>query len=337
MMRGQARTAPFMARLHEALEMKGAPIVVGLDPRPELFPPDVWPARGSKAEGDDARRAAAGAIVRFNELILDAVQDLVVAVKPQLAFYERWGWPGIQALEGTIRMAQDRGLLVVVDGKRNDIGATADAYAQTYLGPAEGESPAVASGLEADALTVNPYLGSDSLAPFVSRCRTGGKALFVLVRTSNPSGDELQGLPVAEGTVGAASSPRRLTGPSVADRVADLVAALNEGMDQIDGFGPIGAVVGATRPDEARRLRERLPGVLFLVPGYGAQGAGAAEAQAAFDEAGRGALVNSARGILYAWRAAHPRDPGTSKQVGQAARDAAAAMGAQLRAMLLAR
>lgn len=306
---------PFVQRLHEAVDEKGAPVVVGLDPRPALFPPDLAPRA---AAGEDVRRATARAIVRFNELILDAVHDIAVAVKPQAAFYERWGWPGIEALEQTMSMARERGLLVIADGKRNDIGSTASAYAEAWLGGPEGATP---SGLEADGLTVNPYLGTDGLAPFAAACRERGKALFVLLRTSNPSGDELQALKVSETE-------------TVALRIGRLIASLNDGLPLVDGYGPVGAVVGATRPEEARSLRERLPGVMFLVPGFGAQGAGAAEAAAAFDERGRGVLVNSARGILYAFRTERPGEAGSGDRFAEAARRAARTMADQLQEAL---
>lgn len=324
---------PFMERLHRAIASKGAPVVVGLDPRPSLFPEDVWGPEGSG--GDDPRRNTADAIVRFNELILDAIHDVAVAVKPQLAFYERWGWPGVMALERTMRMAKERDLLVIADGKRNDIGSTAEAYAQTYLGVPMPDGLAVSSGLEADALTVNPYLGVDGLQPFVDKCVGGGKAVFVLARTSNPSSAQLQQLQTVDASARNEPSSRGGAGPTVAERVADVIVSLNEGLPRSSGYGPVGAVVGATHPEEARRLRSRMPGVMMLVPGYGAQGAGAKDARAAFDEGGRGAIVNSARGILYAWHAQRPGGEGTGDNFAKAARRAALSMQAELRGVLL--
>lgn len=317
----------FPARVFAATAEKGGPVVVGLDPRPELLPPDLiaWGRRQSS----DPRQAAALAISAFNRLIIDAVADIAVAVKPQLAFFEQLGWPGIRALEETMAYARERGLLVIADGKRHDIGSTAEAYARAYLGytGARGKGACgglddIASGLEADALTVSPYMGTDSLEPFLAACRERGKGIFVLVRTSNPSGAELQDLPVGMG-----EKPTTL-----AERVGQLVMRWNEGMPTADGYGPVGAVVGATGPEEAARLRRQLPGVLFLVPGYGAQGAGATEAAAAFAPDGRGALVNAARAIQYAWRLEHPDDPGSADDYAAAARRAALRMRAELRA-----
>lgn len=317
---------PFMERLTTAVTDKGGPVVVGLDPRPEWFPPDIMQYAADVAPADGRLRIAA-AIVRFNECIIDAVHDIAVAVKPQLAFYERWGWQGMWALQQTMQIARERGLLVIADGKRNDIGSTAAAYAETYLGRGRGSDDGASgvlsdpgSGLEADALTVNPYLGTDGIAPFVDACRDNGKGIFVLLRTSNASGAELQRLPTRSGVV--------------ADEVADLIVRWNESVPSANGYGPVGAVVGATHPDEARALRKQLPGVMLLVPGYGAQGAGAADARAAFDEAGGGAVVNSARGILYAWRAERPGEPGTAEHFAAAARRAAVAMRAQLHDVL---
>ncbi|MBO8141656.1 MAG: orotidine-5'-phosphate decarboxylase [Firmicutes bacterium] len=297
---------PFPARVLAAVAAKRGPVVVGLDPRPERLPRDLieW----GRQRHPDTRRATAAAVGAFDRLIIDAVHDVAVAVKPQLAFYEQLGWPGIQILEETMSYARRKGLLVIADGKRNDIGSTAVAYARAYLGVGGEES-----GLVADALTVNPYLGTDSIEPFLPACRRG-KGVFVLVRTSNPSGAELQDYP--------ADSPGAET---VAQRVARMVLRLNEGLPAAGGFGPVGAVVGATTPEHAARLRRELPGVLFLVPGYGAQGAGAAEAANAFVKGG-GALVNSSRDILYAWEREHPGEPGTADDFAQAARGAALRM-----------
>lgn len=330
-------TTPFTSfpeRMATAIREKGGPVVVGLDPRPELFPDDVL--REGQAMHDDPRQAVSAAITLFNRQIIDAIQDVAVAVKPQLAFYEQFGWPGMRALEETIAYAKQKGLLVIADGKRNDIGSTAAAYARAYFGDGEAIP---GSGLEVDALTVNPYLGTDGMQPFLDACRTRGKGLFVLVRTSNPSGAELQQLPVAASIAGTTTIRKPGAGDTVpcdtvADCVADLIVQWNEGMPSYDGFGPVGAVVGATVPREAASLRRRMPGVTFLVPGYGAQGAGAAEARAAFDERGRGALVNSARGVLYAWRADFPDQPGTVDDYGAAARRAALRMREELAAVL---
>lgn len=315
----------FPERVLAAVEAKGGPVVVGLDPRPELLPDDLiaWARR----QGGDPREAAAAAVAAFNRVIIDAVHDVAVAVKPQLAFFEQLGWPGVRALEETIAWAKERGLLVIADGKRHDIGTTAAAYARAYLGldggPSGGVTPlgSCASGLEADALTVSPYMGTDSMEPFLAACRERGKGIFVLVRTSNPSGAELQDMLVGDG-----AEPRA----TLADRVADLVVKWNDGMPHAGGYGPVGAVVGATGPDEAARLRRRMPGVLFLVPGYGAQGAGPQQAAAAFADDGRGALVNSARQIQYAWRSEHPGAPGTADDYAGAARRAALRMRAEL-------
>lgn len=326
---------PFMERLHEAVHAKGAPVVVGLDPRPEWFPKDVFDDGGPAAAGaEEAERLrVARAIVRFNELILDAVRDVAVAVKPQLAFYERWGWAGIRALEETMKLAKARGLLVIADGKRNDIGSTAAAYAETYLGTPSAAGEWVSSGLEADALTVNPYLGTDGLQPFVAACARNGKGIFVLLRTSNASGAELQSLPTGVESVEAVGAGHEKP-TTVADRVADMIITLNDGLPRADGYGPVGAVVGATHPEEARRLRQRLPGVMMLVPGYGAQGAGARDALAAVDGDGKGALINSARGILYAWRKERPGEAGTGADYAAAARRAVLAMRSELRGVL---
>lgn len=220
------------------------------------------------------------AITAFHELVIDAVADLVPAVKPQLAFFEQYGVAGMQAFENTVLAAKRRGLLVIADGKRNDISSTAEAYANAYLG---------AEGFDCDALTVTPYLGRDSLEPFVKACEKNGKGLFVILKTSNPGSKDFE------------DQPLEATGLPLYERIAGVIVELGDSLVGDSGYSSIGAVIGATFPEEGRRLRALMPRALILVPGYGAQGGSAQAAAECCNEDGLGAIVNSSRGITYAF------------------------------------
>ncbi len=267
----------FSDRLYRAVRERGTPVMVGMDPRYDLLPISLRP-RGAQAAWAD--RAAA--YKEFCCGVIDVVAPLVPIVKPQAAFFEELGPPGMVALREVIQYAQDRGLLVVVDGKRNDIGSTAMAYAAGYLGPGN------LSPWGADALTVNPYLGDDSLEPFTSLAVQRSAGVFVLVKTSNPGSRTFQDLPCE----------RR--------PLYEHVAALVEGLAcQTLGncfYGAVGAVVGATFPEQLAQLRQQMPHAWLLVPGYGSQGATARHVAGAFDAQGGGALINNSRGILFAFR-----------------------------------
>lgn len=260
--------APFADLLFQSIRAKDSRCVVGLDPRIDQMPDFV------------ARESACAAITEFHELVLDAVADLVPAVKPQLAFFEQYGIAGMQAFENTVRAAKRRGLLVIADGKRNDISSTAQAYANAYLGP---------GGFDCDALTVTPYLGGDSLGPFVDACSKYGKGLFVILKTSNPGSKDFEDQPLAA------------TGRPLYETIAGVLNQLGSALVGESGYSSIGAVIGATFPQEGRRLRELLPRAPILVPGYGAQGGSAKAAAECFNEDGLGAIVNSSRGITYAF------------------------------------
>ncbi|MGA2879682.1 MAG: orotidine-5'-phosphate decarboxylase [Bryobacteraceae bacterium] len=261
--------ASFADRLIGAIRTKDSRCVVGLDPRIDQMPAFV---RASEP---------CAAITAFHELILDAVADLVPAVKPQLAFFEQYGVAGMQAFENTVRAAKQRGLLVIADGKRNDISSTAEAYANAYLG---------GGAFGCDALTVTPYMGRDSLAPFVDSCTKHGKGLFVILKTSNPGSKDFEDQPLAE------------TGRPLYEKIAGVLNELGRDLVGESGYSSIGAVIGATFPEEGRRLRGLMPKALILVPGYGAQGGSAKAAAECFNEDGLGAVVNSSRGITYAFR-----------------------------------
>lgn len=275
----------FADRLMQAVIDKGSAVVVGLDPHLAELPPEY---ADDVASGD--RRRIAAAVRAFSHRVIDAVHDIVPAVKPQVAFFEQLGPDGYQALEDVVRHARDMGLLVISDAKRGDIGSTAAAYADYHIGIGPERALPGLANLGADAMTVNPYLGADSLAPFVAYAARG-KGLFVLAKTSNPGSGDLQDQTLRtdqrETVYGRAAILAETAG-------SDLVGSL--------GFSSVGIVVGATYPAEARLLRRRHPRLLFLVPGFGAQGARAADVAESFDDHGLGAIVGSARGIIFAYR-----------------------------------
>ncbi len=273
----------FADRLIAAIEKKRSAAIVGLDPRVESMPSFIAAEARRKPSREESIRFA---ISSFHRLVIDSVHDLIPAIKPQSAFYEQYGIPGMQALIDTIEYAREKGVLVIMDAKRNDIGSTAEAYANAFLGQTTVfGSPCPA--FQADALTVSPYLGGDSLAPFVQACQQFGTGIFVLVKTSNRGSRDLQDLPV-----GAERTPLCLV-------TAKLVGALGKAIVGQRGYSSVGAVVGATFPDEAERLRALMPNTIFLVPGFGAQGGSAADAAKCFCPEGLGAIVNSSRGITY--------------------------------------
>lgn len=271
----------FADRLIAAVRGVGNPVLVGIDPRMEDLPAGFL----DRFPGD--RAGVAQAFRVFGCGVIDAVEGLVPAVKFQIAFYEMYGPEGIAALHATAQYAKEHGLIVVIDGKRNDIGSTAEAYARAYLGKVP-VGHAFEATWQADALTVNPYLGSDGVAPFIKVAAREDKGIFVLVRTSNATAGEFQDL-FADG---------RPVYRHVAERLADWASPHRGGT----GYSLVGAVIGATYPGQLAELRKALPGVLFLVPGYGAQGGGAPDVAAAFEEDGLGAVVNNSRGLTFAYK-----------------------------------
>lgn len=281
----------FAERLAEAVRRKG-PLCVGIDPRWQLLP--VALRRGVSEPAEDE---AAEALAAFGCRVLELVAPYAGVVKPQSAFFELYGPPGMAALRRVLRSARELGLLTILDAKRGDIADTAWAYARAALGPT----------WDADALTVNPYLGADAVEPFLTVARAAGRGVFVLVRTSNPGAGRFQDL-VCEGR-------------PVYWHVAAAVAEWNRPTIGACGLGDVGAVVGATHPRELAELRAAWPDVWLLVPGYGAQGGTAAAARAALRSDGLGAIVNSSRGVTFPF---HPEDPGWEAAIATAARQAQA-------------
>ena len=291
--------------LQEKIRAKKNPTVAGLDPKPEQIPPHILKA--SYETYGETLQGAAEAVWTFNRGLIDALCDVVPAVKPQAAYYERLGWRGLEVMERTIAYAREKDLFVIADIKRGDIGSTAQAYADAWLGETrvgEASHPV----FNADCVTLNGYMGSDTIEPFVEACKAGDKCLFLLVKTSNPGSGELQNMVAGD----------RL----VYKVMGDMTAKLGKGTEGRYGFHLAGAVVGATYPSDMRELRRRLEHTFFLVPGYGAQGGTAEDVQYAFNKYGHGAIVNASRSIMCAWQKTG-RD-GTDYQ--EAARAAAVAM-----------
>lgn len=267
-------------RLIESINKKGNPSVAGIDTSFDYLPENM--TRGIKTA-----ESAAKAIEEFNAGLIDALCDVVPAVKVQAAYYEMYGVPGLAAFEFTLKYARERGLIVIADAKRNDIGSTAACYSKAFLGKTEINGNAF-SAFESDFLTVNGYLGEDGIKPFVKDCAAHDKGIFVLCKTSNPSGVQLQDVKVD------GREMYRIVGGYIEEWGATTRGKY--------GYSDVGAVVGATYPEQARILRREMPHTFFLVPGYGAQGGKAGELVACFDEKGGGAIVNSSRGIICAYK-----------------------------------
>jgi orotidine-5'-phosphate decarboxylase len=269
--------ALFPDRLAEAVERKRSQLLVGLDPRPDLLPVEL------AGDAHLSRAAGAEACGRFCCGIIDAVAPHVVGVKPQLAFFEALGADGIRALEDVCAYARSAGLIVLADGKRADIGSTSRAYSSAYLEP-HGDRPPLA-----DALTVNPYLGRDSLEPFLAACRRSGAGIFCIVKTSNEGGADVQDLVLSDGR-------------PLWQHVARFVHELGEELVGERGLSSVGAVVGATHPRAVGESRRLLPQAILLLPGVGAQGATPADLARAFTSGPASALVNASRSVIYAFR-----------------------------------
>lgn len=273
-------------RLIEKIVEKQNPTVAGLDPKlsyiPDFIKEEAFAKYGKTLDG------AAEAILVYNKALIDALCDIVPAVKPQAAYYEMYGWQGVRALTETIAYAKSKGMFVITDGKRNDIGTTMEAYATAHLGVTDVDGTEAAA-FGADALTVNGYLGADGIVPVINVSKKMDTGMFVLVKTSNPSSGELQNLEL-EGS------------ETIYLHMGNLCEEWGKELMGKYGYSGVGAVVGATYPQQLTELRKELTHTFFLVPGYGAQGGTAKDIAGAFDSNGLGAIVNSSRGIMCAWQ-----------------------------------
>lgn len=295
-------------RLIEAIDGTGNPTALGLDTRIEYLPPSLLRS-ASEEKSAGSTKEVCDAIRGFNYAMIDALADIVPCVKVQVACYEMLGVPGMELFRDTLVRARQKGMITIADVKRNDIGSTAEAYAAAYLAGETAPFPA-------DFATVNPYLGTDGVAPFLEACRKHGGGIFVLVRTSNPSAGEFQDL-----STEAENDEKR----PLYERVGLQVGRWGEDLTGRQGYSSVGAVVGATWPEESKKLRTLLPRTFFLVPGYGAQGATAKDLAGCFDASGRGAVVNASRSLLCAYKKRGTED------FASAARDEALRMREDLR------
>lgn len=297
-----------ISKLIDGIVNKKAPVVVGLDPNLKFVPPHLMKIAAERK--GETLEAAADAILAFNKAIVDATYDLIPAVKPQIAMYEQFGIPGLTAYKETVDYCREKGLVVIADVKRGDIGSTSESYAIAHLGEIKvGE--ASCKPFDADFATVNPYLGTDGVKPFVDVCNKSDKGIFVLVKTSNPSSGEFQDQIISgESSSEDTDALSRLEGVDekcgrpLFELVADKVREWGE--DSMDGsYSNVGAVVGATYPGQGETARRLMPKSYILVPGYGAQGGKAEDLRVFFNKDGLGAIVNSSRGII----AAYTKDP----------------------------
>lgn len=268
--------------LIEKIKETRNPTVMGLDPRYEMLPKCLTEKYPQTLEG------VAQAIIEYNKALIDATYDIIPAIKPQIAFYEMYGIPGMEAFKETCRYAKEKGMIVIADIKRGDIGSTAQGYSNAYLGKTKvGEVEQ--SIYDIDFVTVNPYMGTDCIKPFIEDCKNYNKGLFVLVKTSNPSSGELQDLKLENGE-------------EVYTRVAKLVENWGEELRGVYNYSSIAAVVGATYPEQLKQIRENAPHTYFLIPGYGAQGGRAEDIALGFDERGLGGIVNASRSLMCAYK-----------------------------------
>ncbi len=274
-------------KLVRKIQNTGAPVVVGLDPTMKLVPEHIQ--KKAYAEYGETLAGAAEAIWQYNKAIVDATYDLIPAVKPQIAMYEQFGIEGLKAFHKTVEYCKKKDLVVIGDIKRGDIGSTSEAYAVGHLGQVKIGNT-MCRGFDEDFVTVNPYLGSDGVNPFIKVCKEEKKGIFILVKTSNPSSGEFQDRPLADGD----NRP-------LYEIVGEKVAKWGE-EHMGDSYSYVGAVVGATYPEQGRVLRKLMPKSFILVPGYGAQGGKGADLVHFFNDDGLGAIVNSSRGIIAAYQ-----------------------------------
>ncbi len=275
----------FADRLLNSIDEKQNPSIIGMDSDFTKIPEFLKDE--SKRRFGETFEAVSKCIIEFNRRIINTVKDIVPAIKIQMAFYEKYGSKGIEAMEKTIRYAKNSGLIVVIDAKKNDIGNTAKSYSNGLIGTVDVFGKKMPS-FDADCVTVNPYLGSDGINPFIDDLKRYGKGIFVLVKTSNPSSVELQNL--------------ESKNKKVYEIIAELVNRLGSRTEGLRGYTSVGAVVGATYPEEAKCIRKTIPKSIFLVPGYGAQGGKAGDVVPCFNEDGYGAIVHSARKVIFAYQ-----------------------------------
>lgn len=296
--------------LIEKIKETQNPTVIGLDPRYEMIPEVIRNKYPQTLEG------VAKAIVEFNKKLIDATYDIIPAVKPQIAFYEMYGLEGMKAFEETCKYAKQKGMLVIADIKRGDIGTTAKAYSNAFLGKTKiGDKEE--SIFDVDFVTLNPYMGLDSVKPFIEDCVTYNKGVFILAKTSNPSSGDLQDVKLQDGE-------------EVYIKVAKLIKEWGKDLIGENGYSSVAAVVGATYPDQLEEIRKVAPNTFFLIPGYGAQGGKAEDIALAFDKNGLGGIVNSSRGLMCAYKSEIWKDKYSEEEFDKATRAEAIRMREEL-------
>ncbi len=290
-------------KLIEKIQKTKAPIVVGLDPMLKFIPDSIL--KQAFLEKGETLEGAAEAVWQFNKAIIDQIADLIPAVKPQIAMYEQFGVPGLCAFQKTVTYCKEKGLIVIGDIKRGDIGSTSSAYATAHLGKVKVGSN-FCTVFDEDFVTVNPYLGSDGVQPFIDVCKEDKKGIFILVKTSNPSSGEFQDQlvksGVTAGVVGEQTGRIAFADKTLYETVGEKVAEWSTQCMGAYGYSSIGAVVGATYPEQGKILRKVMPHSFILVPGYGAQGGTGKNLVHFFDKNRLGAIVNSSRGIIAAYQ-----------------------------------
>ena len=287
-------------RLIKKIKETNNPTVMGLDPRYEMIPKCVTDKYPKDLEG------AAKAIIEYNKALIDAIYDIIPAIKLQIAFYEMFGIPGMKAFFDTCKYAREKGMIVIADVKRGDIGSTAQGYSNAFLGKTPiGEKEE--SIYDVDFVTVNPYMGTDCVKPFIEDCKKYNKGIFILVKTSNPSSGELQDLKLENGK-------------EVYMQVAELVEKWGEDLIGECGYSSIAAVVGATYPEQLEKIRKVAPHTYFLIPGYGAQGGKAGDIALGFDSNGLGGIVNASRSLMCAYKSDRWKDIYREEEYAKATR-----------------
>lgn len=301
-------------KLIEKIKETRNPTVMGLDPRYEMLPKCVTEKYSLTLEG------VSSAIIEYNKALIDATYDIIPAIKPQIAFYEMFGIPGMQAFKETCAYAKQKGMIVIADIKRGDIGSTAQGYSNAYLGKTK-IGDVEESIYDIDFVTVNPYMGTDCVKPFIDDCKKYNKGLFILVKTSNPSSGELQDLKLEDGQ-------------EVYKRVANLVENWGADLRGENGYSSIAAVVGATYPKQLQELRNIAPHTFFLIPGYGAQGGKPEDIALGFDKNKLGGIVNASRSLMCAYKSDRWKDEFKEEDYAKATRAEALRMKNELNSAL---
>ncbi len=304
-----------MDQLIKKIKETNNPTVIGLDPRYEMLPKCVTNKYSQDLEG------VAQAIIEFNKALIDNTCDIIPAIKPQIAFYEMYGIPGMEAFKETCRYAKEKGMVVIADIKRGDIGSTAAGYSNAFLGrtPIGEKEEAI---YDVDFVTVNPYMGTDCVKPFIEDCKKYDKGIFVLIKTSNPSSGELQDLKLENGK-------------EVYAQVTDLVEKWGEELRGENGYSSVAAVVGATYPEQLEQIRKVAPHTYFLIPGYGAQGGKANDIALGFDNNGLGGIVNASRSLMCAYKSDRWKDQFVEEDYAKATRAEALRMKDELNQAIL--